>query len=496
MSTKRFLIVIILFLFVILPVTAQFEFNDGEQKFKFSGEITGMFTIGLAENEQAIIINTPPFPPGVYDDDVNGKNGYYTYVNFNFLYNPLPFIDVYAKFLTRHRPGSPYIPLQLENAEADTFNIFIDNAYGRLNAVKGLGLDSDLDVFFKIGKFDTTPSSFQRVSRYGAEDVMSKLRTKNIYALQLSAAYKLSFADSIFFSATTNQKLNEAITPLYDEDGTKGNHGTPSLEEKYDIPLHFALEIHDITTPFGPVSAELIYAYNAENIFSGSSFGFDIGMNIKLPRMNDFVFPVGFGAAIYEKNIDTFANTGLDTTNQNFLTVLHANDANTISFRRALRIGAGFGIYANPVDSVETQLNIGYSYSQVAHIYRDTLVINSFSVDLLAVYNNNFFVGGGLYLGTINEVEWKTSIGTDISFENGYSHFFRLNENLGYEVFGGILFGKSRIVFGYNCNRGLALNNSLESIPEAQIKYRQKDTGISEGLFERGGIFAKVVVSW
>ena len=496
MSTKRFLIVIILFLFVILPVAAQFEFNDGEQKFKFSGEITGMFTIGLAENEQAIIINTPPFPPGVYDDDVNGKNGYYTYVNFNFLYNPFPFIDVYAKFLSRYRPGSPYIPLQLENSEADNFGIFIDNAYGRVSALEAFGLDTPFNIYLKAGKFDTTPSNFHSVTRYGAEDVMSKLRTKNIYAFQFAFSYKPAFADLILFNFTTNMKLNEAITPLYDEDGSKGYHGTPSLEEKYDIPLHMALEMRKLATPFGPVSAEFLYAYNAENIFSGSSFGFDAGWNIEIPGLGNIVFPFGLGMAVYEKNIDPFAKTALDTTNENYLTILHANDANTISFRRSLLAGIGFGVKYNPFDFLKTQFNIGYSFSQIAHIYRDTITINSLSLDLMLNYNDLFFLGGGLYLGTLGEVEWKTKANADASMENGYSRIFKPEENYGVEFYGGMFFGQSRFLLGYNLNKGLAMNYSIESIPEAQIKYRQRGSGISDGLFESGGIFAKLVISW
>ena len=126
MDFRKLIIVFFLSLVLILPVLAQSE-EENSQKFRFSGEITGMATLGLAKNEQAIIINTPPFPPGVYDDDNNGKNGYYTYVNLNFLYNPLPYIDVYAKFLSRYRPGSPYIPLQLENSEDDSFSIVLDN---------------------------------------------------------------------------------------------------------------------------------------------------------------------------------------------------------------------------------------------------------------------------------------------------------------------------------------------------------------------------------
>jgi len=473
-----------------------FSARFGQSILKFSGEIIGMYTLGLAGNDQAIISTIPPFPPGVFDDEVNGKNGYYTSVNINFLFNPFPFIDVYAKFLARSRPGSPYIPMQLEESSAETFGLSIDSAYGRLNVLYPFNIGIPLDIYLKAGKFDTTPSSFQNVTRYGAENVMTKLRTKNIYAFQLAAVYEPSFADSLLFSFTTNQKFNEAITPLYDEDGSKGDHGKPSLEDKYDIAFHMALEIKNIITPLGLVSAEILYVYNAENIFSGSNFGFDVGGVLKLPGINNMSFPVGLGVVIYEKNIDPFARTALDTTNQNYLTILHVNDSNTISFRRSLRAGIGVGVRFSPFDELQTQLNIGYSFSQVAHIYRDTLTINSASVDFLVTYDNRLFFGGGLFLGTLAEVEWKTSAGTNPSFENGYTHIFRPGENLGFELFGGILFGQSRFIIGVNNNKGLAMNHSLESAPETQIKYRQKGSGISDGLFETGGIFAKLVISW
>jgi hypothetical protein len=508
MNIRNFVVVSFLILFI-FPAFAQ----DGS-RFRFSGEITGMYTYGgLADESQVIAVssNIPPgsdrYPSGIFDDNTNGRNGYFTSVNFNFLYNPFSFIDIYAKFLARSRPGSPYIPLQLESSSADTFNIMLDNAYGRINAIEAFGLTLPIGLYFKAGKFDTTPSSFQRVTNYGAENVISRLRTKNINAFQLEFVYRPDFGESISFTATTNQKLNEAITPLYDSDGTKGYHGEPSLDEKYDIPLHFALKARNINTPIGPVSAELIYAYNAENIFSGHSFGFSAGLIFSIPQLDKIEIPIGIAAAIYEKNIDPFAKVALDTFNTDFFDALHVNDHDTVSFRRSLRTGFAIGLHYRPLNWLQTQLNFGYSWSQVSHIYRDTLTLHSASVDMLVTINNQFFIGGGLYLGTLFETEWKTSAGTDISRENGYSRIFRPNENLGYEIFCGLVFNQgvsteenarisSRFIVGFNNNRGLAMNNNIESISDAQIKYKQKDTSITDGLFEYGGIFAKLVISW
>jgi len=480
----------LLSLCIIFPVNAQ-----DSPLFKISGDVTGLYTIGLEDDAQTLIVNTPPYPPGVYDDLNNGKNGYYTSININFLFTPVSYVDVYAKFLTRMRPGSPYIPMQLENADADNFSVTLDNAYGRVDAVEGLGFDIPLGVFLKFGKYDTTPANFQNVTRYGAESVMLKLRTKNAYSLQLAAEYQSAFFDSLGLNFTVSHKFNEGITPLYDVDGSKGFHGTPSLEDKYDIPLHLALQMKNLATPLGAVSAELLYVYNAENIYSGSNFGVDLGWEIAIPGQDALKIPVGFGMALYEKNIDPFASTALNTENKNYVSVLHENDYNTISFRRSLRIGGGLGARLS-VQDVDAELNLGYSYSQIAHIYRDTLNVNSLSADLKFTFVGKYFIGAGAYFGTLGEVEWKTGEDADITRENGYIHVFRPEENFGFEVYGGLMFGNSRFVLGYNCNKGLAMNHSIESIPEAQIKYRQKDTLMADGLFETGGVFIKLVVSW
>jgi hypothetical protein len=480
----------LLSLSVLLPLSAQ-----DTPLFQISGDVTGMYTIGLEDNDQTLIVNNPPDPPGVYDDLNNGKNGYYTSININFLFTPVSYTEVYAKFLARFRPGSPYIPLQLENADADDFSVSIDSAYGRVNAIEGLGFDIPFALFLKAGKYDTTPANFQNVSSYGAESIMAKLRTKNTYALQITAEYYAPIFDSLGLNFTVSHKFNEGITPLYDTDGSKGVHGKPSLEEKYDIPMHLALRMKNLNTPLGAVSAELLYVYNAENIYSGSNFGADLGWEIVIPALDPLKIPIGLCFALYEKNIDPFASTALNTENKNYVSVLHENDHDTISFRRSLRIGGGLGTrYA--VQDFNAEINLGYSYSQIAHIYRDTLNINSLSADLRLTFFDKYFIGGGVYVGTLGEVEWKTGDGTDITLENGYIRVFKPEENIGFEVFGGFIFGKSRLAVGYNCNKGISMNHSIESIPEAQIKYRQKDTLMADGLFETGGVFIKLVISW
>jgi hypothetical protein len=104
-------------------------------------------------------------------------------------------------------------------------------------------------------------------------------------------------------------------------------------------------------------------------------------------------------------------------------------------------------------------------------------------------------------MGTVNEVEWKRQDSIPAAAANGpsdtfTSHVFTPTENLGFEVFGGIQFDKSKFVIGYNLNKGLSMNSSIEAPPDAQIKYRQMDTDAADGLFERGGVFVKLVISW
>jgi hypothetical protein len=490
MNTVKILCFVLLSLCILLPAGAQ-----DDLPFKIYGEVTGMYTYGLEDDDQTITLNNRPFPPGVYDNIDNGKNGYYTSTIINFMFTPFSYVDVYAKFMARVRPGSPYIPLQLENSDADDFSVSVDSAYGRVNAVEGLGFDIPLSVYLKAGKYDSTPANFQNISRYGAESVMKKLRTKNTYAVQVAAAYQASVFESLGLNFTVNQKLNEAITPLYDEDGSKGDHGVPSLEDKYDIPMHLSLQLRNLSTPLGDISAELLYVYNAENIYSGSNFGADFGWKITIPGVDNLVIPFGFGAAVYEKNIDPLAETALNKENKIYVNSLHDNDHNTISFRRSLLMGAGLGARYT-TENIDAELNFGYSYAQIAHIYRDSLTINSISADMKFTYANKYFIGGGIYMGTLGEVEWKTKEDADPTREKGYIRTFKPEENIGFEVYGGLQFGASRFVIGYNCNKGLAMNHSLESIPEAQIKYRQKDTLMEDGLFENGGVFAKLVISW
>jgi hypothetical protein len=85
---------------------------------------------------------------------------------------------------------------------------------------------------------------------------------------------------------------------------------------------------------------------------------------------------------------------------------------------------------------------------------------------------DRFFFGGGIFLGSLA------------------GDTFSLANNLGFEFYCGFKFNKNRIVIGYNNNKGLALNNTLEAIPDAQLLYN------NNGTFEQSGLFFKMVVAW
>jgi len=509
MNKRNFLIGFLLLAACITAYSQVVVVDGGEDgpSLRLTGEVVGMMTLGFAGEEQAYSPGTQAQAPGIYYRDTSstgnldsGKNGYYSSINFSFLFNPVYYVDIYMKLLAQYRPGSPYLPLQLEDNSAKTFEDFgVDSAYGRVNAIKGLGLDIPLDVWIKAGKFDTGSAQYNRVSEFGAESVMSTMKTMNRYGIQLEAAYTaLPGIEAVSAVVTTNLRLNETLSEFFDEDVSQSiAHGSVTRETV--IPIHTALRMKNLTLPLGKLSAELLYAYNGMDIFSGHSFGADVGWDV--PLVDDtFIIPVGIGAVFHEKNIDVLAGTSIKSDSSEYLKLYtdggyHSiNDINTKGLRQALRIGFGTGARYK-TDFLAADFNLGFAYNTMAHIYRDTLSLPSLSVDLRAILKDHYFIGGGIFLGALVETEWNTKSNVD-NTKDISTHVFTLAENMGWEIYGGLQFKKARFVIGYNMNKGLSMNNSIESIPEAQIKYKQKDTLLSDGLFERGGLFTKLVISW
>jgi hypothetical protein len=479
--------------------------EEGGPSLRLTGEVVGMMTVGLQDEDQKYIAGTGGQAPGFYYLDnmgnfASGKNGYYSSINFSFLFSPVPSVDVYMKLLAQYRPGSPYIPLQLEDNSPKTFDNFaVDSGYGRVNAVKGLGFDTPLDIWLKVGKFDTTPAHYNRVSRYGAESAMNTFKTMNRYSMQLEAAYEMPWAESVSAVVTTHLRLNEELAEFFDEDvSAERRHGTGTGDTV--LPINVALRLNEITLPFGSLSWELLYAYNTMHIFSGHSFGLDGGANITVS--DSLSLAAGVGVLFHEKNIDVLARTSVTSDESDYLKLYtdsgydntNYNDINTKSLRQSLRVGAGVGARYDAGD-LTGELNLGLGLTNIAHIYRETLSLLSLSVDLRATLQERYFIGGGIYLGTLADGYWYTR--EDVAnTEDISTHVFSPAENMGWEVFAGLQFNKARFVIGFNSSKGLAMNNSIESVPEAQIKYKQKDTQLADGLFERGGLFTKLIIAW
>jgi hypothetical protein len=458
--------------------------EEGEAALTLSGNLTTLYTIGSAKNAQKLPSNSGD---GLAESK---QNGFYTALNFSILYKPVSFAELSFTMLVRNRPGSPYIPMQLEKAGADSFSVALDSAYGRINVIKGLRLDLPVGVYIKAGKFNAAPSNFQTVSQYGVESALSRLRTANTFAGQVEVSFPLPIADSLSFAATTNHQFGEELNELYDTDGSVASKGDPVLDT-YVFPLHLALKLNKLNLiPLGPLSAELVYALNAEHIYSGHNFGAGLGADLKI--LDFLTVPVGVGAAFYEKNIDVMASAAMEKGGSG----LFPYEGDTTGFRGALRIGAGTGVKIDMPDSgIKGALNLGFAWSQIAHIYRETVNIPSLSADFRVVFNDHYFLGGGVIAGILGEQEWKTKDGVNTSNDNFY-HVFTVEENIGWEIFAGIQFNKSKFVLGYNANRGLAMNYGIESIKDGQYKYRQSGSIPADGLLERGGVFIKFVAAW
>lgn len=483
--------------------------NGGGPRFVLSGEFVGMYTLGFAADDQIVAPPATPLgamlaPDGVFDKVNNGRNGYMTRMDFGIMLGPVSWVDLFVQFRARSRVGNPYIPLMLEAGGADSFSLSFENAWGRVNLVEGLGFDVPLDMFVQAGLFSAAPASFQRVTRFGTENVMSRLRLPNDPSLQVEGVFRgAPFVEAVSLSVATAQRLNEAIAPLYDSDGSMGRHGQQTIEELYALPLFVAARMRGVETPLGNLYAELVYALNADGIYSGHNFGANARFNIEAPGI---MVPIGLALGFTEKNMDPMARASHSLGNRNALFLGAGINENhleaymsTVSFRRSLRLGVGAGLRWSPVPLLDTEANLGFSYSQIAHIYRDTLTLNALSLDMRLTYGGRVFLGGGVFLGTLADATWRSfdgDIGDEPNPEVGFERVFTLVENMGFEVHAGLNMGRSRFVLGYNLNRGLSMGHGIEAMSDAQIIHLQPETSIGDNLFQTGGFFVKLVVSW
>jgi hypothetical protein len=502
-----------------MSVYGQLVFTGPTEEFRIEigGELSGMATLGLqADNQIGNNQATNSNAPGVFFPNTQtgsmaavgtGKNGYFNNFDLTLLISPISYIELYARFKTRYQPGSPYLPFQLDSAANDTYDIKTDAAWARLNAITGLGFDIPLDLWIKAGRFNASASNFNSVSRFGMDSVLSPLQTGTNQSFQIEAVYNVQDLGPIALSFTAPLRLNEQVKQYYDNDSEENilSHFDATGEFAEMLPMHISLKVPEVEMPFGTLHAEVLYAINSLYIRSGHNMG--IGIGAKIPLLDGLItIPIGLGVAFTEKNIDPFTSSSIEISNYEPFYAINGYskaDSYTLGLRQTLRIGFGVGAMFEIEELVKAEFNVGASYSQIAHIYRETLDILSLAVDLRAVFLDKFILGGGIVFGSLNAAEWKVKEGINDVRRPGETadrepfegHTFGLIDNMGFEVYAGIQLQHGRFVLGYNMNRGISMSRYLEAIPEAQLKYRQAGTDYSDGKFERGGIFAKLVIN-
>jgi hypothetical protein len=482
MKKKNMVIIMALFLMTAYQSAAQIS----DAAYSISGDITTIYTLGNAEDSQKVNINGA----GAYFSDpasgvIAKKNGFYIATNIYFSFSPFPWLEGYFKLYAIQRPGSFYLPLQLENNDVKdlTRDMTLDSVYGKANIFSALELKLPVDMYVMAGKFKSQSSYYGTVSKYKTEDILYNMNIKNDFTYELGIFMEAPLPITV--SVATNYRLSEATQRYYEEDGGMGLHGSPVPDEF--APQIIAMiklnnfKIIDSDTRNDKLSMELIYGNNVYNTYSGNAMGVSLGYN--LGGIADGVsIPIGLSFGYYEKNIDLLAKAA----------VAPGAGDNTMSYRDSLSAGFGAGLRLSK-DAFDLDFNLGGSFFSIQHYYRTDLPIIKLSVDTIFTWQKRFFIGGGFIAGSLSDVEWKTRDDTD-STRDDYNHTFTLAENMGYEVYGGInLPNQGKIIIGFNQNKGLSLNNMLEAKAEGQMKYKQLDTETADELVEAGGLYFKVI---
>ena len=441
----------------------------------FSGDLTTIYTLGNAADTQKI----PEPGAGSYAEDLTKparKNGFFTAANIYVDFHPLPWLDGYFKIYAQSRPGSVYLPLQMENLDAKDFSLTLDAVYGRASILQALNLDVPLDLYVKAGKYKAQASSFGAVSRYGTEQILYMMNTKTDFTYELGVDLELPFKLNAAIAA--NYRLNEATQRYYDKDGMQ-DHGIP-VPNKFAPQILGMAKLEGWDLPGGMLSAELLYGNNVSNIYSGHSAGLSARYNLGIS--DDISLPIGLIFSYYQKNIDLLANAA----------VVPEKGDNTMDYRDSLGAGLGAG-FRYSSDFFRADFNLAGTFFLIKHYYRDNLPLFKLSADALFTFQKHYFLGAGFIAGTLGDVTWKTSNGADLSKGGGYyEHTFTFGENVGYEIYAGLnLSSAGKIIIGFNQNKGLSLNNMLEAKTDGQMKYKQLDTEWKDRLVEAGGLYFK-----
>jgi len=453
------------------------------KKVIISGDLTTIYTLGNADSETQRIDTVPDTAGAYFSNPYTGtrKNGFYTAANLYVTIKPLEWLEGYFKVYGIHRPGSFYFPLQMENMGREDFSsIKFDAVYGKASVFDAVGLNLPVYLSLKGGKYKAQAAQYGIVSKYKTEQVLYMMNTKTDFTYE--GEFGLKEPVKIGFSGAVNYLFNQSVQRLYDEDGSF-QHGNDVLNE-YAPQFLLALRFTD----FAPIdllklNIEVLYGQNVSNIYSGHAIGASAGVALNIS--DSISVPIGVQFGYFEKNIDLLGEAALTP----MTTSPAAGGFSTTDFRESWAVAFGAGLRFNQ-DIVGVDFNVAGAFNSVKHFYREDLSIFKLSVDAMVTFVDKYFVGGGLIMGTLSEVEWKTKQGVT---DDNYAHVFKFTENLGYEVYGGINLGNtSKFIIGFNQNKGLSLNNMLEAKHEGQIKFKQADSSWGEDqLAEAGGLYFK-----
>jgi hypothetical protein len=462
-----------------------------EKSFTVSGDLTTIYTLGNADATQLLDAT----PGGYYGSPSNRqdgakKNGFYTAASLSASFKPEQWLDGYFRFLSTSRPGSFYLPLQMESYGAESFALALDSVYGKANVFSAL-TTSELpaDLYVKAGKYKAEASNYGSVSKYGAEAILDMLETGNDFNYEIGGVLNLGDR-RVSAGFVTNYLFNEAVQRYYDEDGGV-THGIAVVGE-YDGQYLSMLKLQDLVIP--GLAAEVLYGRNTggKDTYSGNSFGFSAGykpMSGWSIGSSGALLPViGVEFGYFEKNLDVLSRSAILNESSLNNSTKNFRDTHTAGLAAGLRyLGKDFNI----------DINLAGVWTSVTHYYRNDISILKLSLDAMCTLDR-YFIGGGFIAGTLSDVEWKTNSNVAEALDN-YNHTFMVKENTGFEVYAGLfLSSKSKLVIGFNQNKGLALNNMLEAKTEGQVKYTQADARsvTSNKLVEAGGLYCKFVYSF
>ena len=461
--------------------------QDTDKIVDISGDLTAIYTIGNADSEQRM--GTDPDVVGQYFNNPytgSRKNGYYTVANLYANIKPLSWIEGYFKLYAISRTGSFYMPLQMENLNRGDFSFTLDAVYGKASLFDAIEIDIPLDIFFKAGKFKSQAAQYGIISKYKTEQVLYMMNIKTEFTYEMEVVFDAGFGKLGAFFAT-NYLMDQSVQRYYDEDGGMGLHGTRVLNE-YAPQFLAGIRIFEIDTDTLKVNTEILYGQNVSNIYSGHAAGFSGNASLKISDM--ITIPIGLQFAFHEKNIDVLGQSAIAEQ----LAWAKATDTlSTMEFRNTISAALGTGLRLKE-GFVNFDFNLAGSFYVIQHYYRNDLMILKASADTMVTFTDKFFIGGGVILGNLLDSQWQTT--PEAAADNKepyYDHTYELKDNIGFEVYGGINLGNSsKLVIGFNQNKGISMNNMLEARHEGQVKFKQADTSWgTQQLAEAGGLFFK-----